>query len=153
LLRCYCDESHDKDSRIYSVAGFVARDREWKRVSREWKNRRLKSRVDVYHATDIEGSFGDYAHLSQQDVIELNTDLVTLISSSNLDGWGSSIILEDCRAVAESGERAKRILGPSPYFQSASALNFSSDVDLFSGTPRWPAVSGKAGHRFVYIQR
>jgi hypothetical protein len=61
--------------------------------------------VDVYHATDVEGRFGDYAHLSKQEVVELNTDLVTLIASSNLAGWGSSIILEDFRAVAESGRK------------------------------------------------
>jgi len=116
VLRCYCDESYDKHSRIYFVAGFVARDKEWRRVAREWKNRCLRSRVDVYHATDVEGRFGDYAHLSKQEIVELNTDLVTLIASSNLAGWGSSIILEDFRAVAESGEKARRVLSPSPYF-------------------------------------
>jgi hypothetical protein len=137
MLRCYCDESYDKDSRIYSVAGFLARDKEWKRVSREWKNRCLKSRVDVYHATDIEGRFGDYAHLSNQDVIELNTDLVTLISSSNLDGWGSSIILEDFRAVSESGEKAKRVLGPSPYFLAMQLFLVTLACKMYDDNPNY----------------
>jgi hypothetical protein len=81
ILRCYCDENYDKDSRIYSIAGFLARDREWTRVAREWKNRCLKSRVHAYHEADVEGRFGDYAHLSQQEVIELNTDLVSFLAS------------------------------------------------------------------------
>jgi hypothetical protein len=117
VIRCYCDESYDGQSRTYSIAGFVGRDKEWQRLSRCWKNRCLKSGVHVYHSADLEGRHGDsYSHLSPADVKELNTDLISEIVNSKIIGWGTSLIIEDFLAVAASSERAKKVLGPSPYF-------------------------------------
>jgi hypothetical protein len=116
VLRAYCDESYDKNSRIYTIAGFVGRDREWDRISRRWKNRCIKNELQHYHSADVEGRFGSCSHLSPQDVISLNTDLITYIVESNLVGWATSIILEDFRTVAKGSDRAKKILGTSPYF-------------------------------------
>lgn len=115
-MRCFCDESHDKDSRIYTIAGFVGRDREWDRVSRRWKNRCIDSKLDFYHATDVEGRYGRFSHLSRDDVIALNTDLITIISESQLVGWATSVVIEDFIAVCSVDLKRKRILGPSPYF-------------------------------------
>lgn len=122
VLRAYCDESYDSGSRIYTIAGFVARDKEWIRLSKAWRNRCLRDSVSCYHATDCEGGFGDFKHLSKQQIVALNTDLVDEIRGSRIIGWGTSVVLEDYRAVAESSEKAKLILGPSPYFLAMQAF-------------------------------
>lgn len=116
VICCYCDESYDKDSRIYTIAGFVARDKEWERLSRQWKNRCLKSGLEYYHSSDVEGSYGNCSHLSQEGVISLNTDLVTLVTEAKLFGWATSIVLNDFLELRQSSDRVRELLGPSPYF-------------------------------------
>ena len=36
--------SYDKDNRVYAVAGFVGRDKDWRAVSKNWRNRCLNNR-------------------------------------------------------------------------------------------------------------
>ena len=63
MLRGYCDESYDDKQQVYSVAGYVAKDREWSALSRNWKNRNLKDGIDCFHATDCEHGTRDFTHL------------------------------------------------------------------------------------------
>jgi len=116
VLRCFCDESYDKDSRIYTIGGFVARDNEWDRVSRQWRNCCLRSDLESYHASDVEGRYGKFSHLTQDGVIALNKELVTIIADSELAGWATSIVLDDFRKISGVNEKNKRLLGSSPYF-------------------------------------
>src|SRR6202022_2213283 len=111
MIRAYCDESYDGQSRIYSIGGFVARDREWTRVTKGWKIRCLQDAVQSYHAADCEGGYGDFKSFSKEQIIALNTDLIDVILGCRLVGFATCIILEDYRKVAASSDKAKRILG------------------------------------------
>lgn len=116
MLRAYCDESYDDKHRVYSVAGYVAKDREWNKLSRNWKNRNLKDGIDCFHATDCEHGTRDFAHLSKEQRIKLKSDLITIIDEREIAGFGIAIFIEDFNAVKDRSEKAKRLLEGSPYF-------------------------------------
>jgi hypothetical protein len=103
---------------MYTIAGFVARDKEWTKAAKGWKIRCLQDTIQCYHATDCEGRYGDFKTLSKEQIIALNTDLTDVILGARLVGFATCIILEDYRKVSASSDKAKRILGPSPYFMA-----------------------------------
>jgi uncharacterized phage-like protein YoqJ len=132
VMRGYCDESYDKDSRIYSLAGFIGRDKEWKEISRLWHNRCLKDKIECYHSADCDGAYGDFAGFSKQQIIDLNTDLVSiLVKQGGIVGFGMSILLEDHKRFLESSEKALRVLGNKhPYFLGMEYLvsDFANEI-------------------------
>ena len=73
MLRGYCDESYDDKYRVYVVAGYVGKDREWRILSKDWRNRILKDGVTCFHATDCEAGRRQFANLSKQQRIDLKT--------------------------------------------------------------------------------
>jgi hypothetical protein len=118
VIRAFCDESYDGESRIYTVAGFLARNKEWTSLSKRFKRRCLQDSIQYYHSADCEGGYGDFKHLSKQQIVQLNTDLIEEMVNTKLVGFAASIILEDYQKVAASSGKAKRILGDSPYFMA-----------------------------------
>lgn len=137
MIRAYCDESYDGKSRIYTIAGFVARDKEWATVAKRWKIRCLQDGIQCYHAADCEGGFGDFKPLSKDKILALNTDLIGEMLAARLVGFATSIILEDYRDVAESSERAKRYLGPSPYFMAMQVFLVSLSAAIHKNRPNY----------------
>lgn len=118
MIRAFCDESYDGESRIYTVAGFVARNKEWTGLSKRFKLRCLKDSIACYHSADCEGGYGDFKHLSKAQIVQLNADLIGEMLKTKLVGFATSIILDDYRKVAASSEKAKGFLGQSPYFMA-----------------------------------
>ncbi len=116
-MRGYCDESYDKNHRVYSLSGFVGRDKAWKQISKRWRNRCLADGIQCYHATDCEAAKGDFRAFSKDQIVKLNTDLIAILTEEKgIVGFGTSIILEDHTLVSESSEKARRVLGNHPYF-------------------------------------
>ncbi len=116
VIRGYFDESC-KDKRVYAIGGYVGRDRDWKPVSRLWKNRRLQDGVQCFHATDCESGFGEYKDLSKDDRNKQKADLIQIVHEhENIGGFGAAVIIEDFERVRDSSERARKVLGPDPYF-------------------------------------
>jgi hypothetical protein len=130
MLRAYCDESYDGQDRIYSLAGFVGRDRDWAKLSRNWRNRCLRDKIGCYHATDCEHRLKEFKDFTPQQTIDLNTDLTTHLTNARIAGFGISIWLEDYNAVAQSSAKAKAVLGPSPYFLGMQFLVFDICAEL-----------------------
>jgi hypothetical protein len=123
VIRGYCDESYDKDHRVYSLSGFVGRDKMWTKISRRWLNRCLADGVRCYHSAECEGAYGEFQNFTKQQIVSLNTDLVSILTEEKgIVGFGISIILEDHRRVSESSEKAKRVLGKHPYFMAMEYL-------------------------------
>lgn len=118
VIRAFCDESYDGEARIYTVAGFAARNKEWTSLSKRFKLRCLEDSIECYHSADCEGGYGDFKHLSKAQITQLNTDLIDEMLKTKLVGFGASIILEDYRKVATSSGKAKKFLGQSPYFMA-----------------------------------
>jgi hypothetical protein len=133
VLRAYCDESYDSKDRVYAVAGFVGKDRDWKSISRNWRNRCLKDGVECYHATDCESQVKDFKNFTVSQSIRLNTDLVADLAGARIAGFGIGVLLEDYKAVAESSPKAKRFLSQSPYFLAFQFLV----VELCAEVSQW----------------
>jgi hypothetical protein len=137
VIRAFCDESYDGQSRIYTIGGFVARDKEWASVSKRFKLRCLKNAIECYHAADCEGRYGDFSRLSKDQVIQLNTELIDEMLKVRLVGFATSVILEDYFTVAASSERAKRILGASPYFLAMQMFLVSVCGEIRDNRPNY----------------
>lgn len=116
MIRGYFDESY-KDHRVYAIGGYIGRDRDWRAVSRQWRNRRLKDGVQCFHAVDCENGHGEFENLGKDGRVRLKTDLIQIVDAhENLGGFSSAVIIEDFYKVRGTSERAKQVLGPSPYF-------------------------------------
>jgi hypothetical protein len=116
MIRGYFDESY-RDKKVYAIGGYVGRDKSWKDISRLWRNRRLRDGVQCFHATDCEGGHGEFEGISLETRKNLKADLVQLVNAhEDLGGFASAVLIEDYFKVRESSERAKEILGNSPYF-------------------------------------
>lgn len=116
MIRGYFDESY-KDKRVYAIGGYAGYDRVWKNVSRNWKLRCLQDRVPYFHAADCEGGYVNFTHLSKQQRTQLKTDLINIVTAEQaLGGFACAVMLDDFYKVRESSDRAKQVLGPSPYF-------------------------------------
>src|SRR5258708_2885259 len=130
VLRGYFDESY-KDSRVYAIGGYIAKDRTWRSVSSQWRNRRLRDAVGCYHAADCEDGRQDFKHLSKDQRTQLKTDLIQVVDDhERLGGFGSAVIIEDFHRVRESSQRAKEVLGTDPYFLCFQMLLSGICTDL-----------------------
>ena len=122
VFRAYCDESYDKDNRVYAVAGFVGRDKDWRAVSKNWRNRCLKDGVDCYHAADCESRVSGFSHFSVPQSISLNTDLISDLDGARISGFGIAVYVEDYEAAAKTSPKASHFLTQSPYFLALQFL-------------------------------
>lgn len=137
MLRAYCDESYDKDTRVYALAGFVGRDKEWRAVSKIWRNRCLKDGIECYHAADCESRFNDFSNFSVQQSIALNTDLMENLNGNRIAGVGVAVYVEDYEAVAKTSQKAALFLKQSPYFLALQFLvvDMCCEIAEYSGSP------------------
>lgn len=116
VIRGYFDESY-KDRRVYTIGGYVGRDRDWRPVAHNWRNRRLRDGIQCFHAADCEDGREEFEKLKKEERIALKIDLIhAVLAEKSLGGFGSAVIIEDFYKVRESSDRAKEVLGPSPYF-------------------------------------
>jgi hypothetical protein len=122
LIQGYCDESHDGENEVYTLAGFIAHEDEWAKVSTAWRARCLVDGISCYHATDCAGQWNDFKGLSREVCVRLNTDLITLITESHLTGFAVSICHESFAEVTRGSVKAREVLGPSPYYLAMQIL-------------------------------
>jgi hypothetical protein len=137
VLRAYCDESYDKHTRVYAIAGFVGRDKDWRAVSKNWRNRCLKDEIDCYHAADCESRRKEFSHLSVEQSISLNTDLINDLNGARIAGVGVAVYVEDYEAFAKTSQKAARYLTQSPYFLALQFLvvDMCCEIAEYSGSP------------------
>ena len=144
MIRGYFDESY-KDQRVYAIGGYIARDRDWMRVSKEWRKRRLRDGIQCFHAKDCEAGRGEFEHLSKEQRTQLKADLIQIVyGNENLGGFGAAVIIEDFHKVRESSDRAKQVLGPDPYFLCMQMLLSDLCVEL-------EAQGASPGIRVAYV--
>jgi hypothetical protein len=137
VIRAFCDESYDGESRIYTIAGFVGRDKEWASLATRWRNRCLRENVRCYHAADCEGAYGAFVHLTPKQIVDLNTQLVDEVVGTRIVGFATSLVLEDYRKVSASSEKARRILGSSPYFLTMQTFLVSVCGEIRDSRPNY----------------
>ena len=116
MIRGYFDESY-RDKGIYAIGGYLAKDKTWTSISRQWKNRCLQDRVQCFHAADCESGFGEFKKLSVEQRRDLKTDLIQIVDKHDgIGGFGAALIIDEFAQARDSSERARKVLGPDPYF-------------------------------------
>ena len=91
MLSCFGDESSDETSqRVFTVAGVIGNENQWKRLEPQWIAR---CGGTPFHAKDCESDHGDYKNTPHQENQNLYKDLTTLLANSGLVGYAFSIDL------------------------------------------------------------
>ncbi|MBW3565107.1 MAG: DUF3800 domain-containing protein [Acidobacteria bacterium] len=65
----YCPPNEPVDSRPYIIAGCIARNNVWKKLSKDWKRVEKLNLEDgvVFHAAALEGGYADFSGLGQDE--------------------------------------------------------------------------------------
>jgi hypothetical protein len=118
VIRFYCDESYDKESRVYAMGGYIARDRDWAKISRRWRNTCLRYGVPFFHAADCEDGRGEFRGMSKEKRISLKTELVDAICDPHdgAVGFGIGTYIGDYEQVRNSSVDAARAMPQKHYF-------------------------------------
>lgn len=118
LIKVFGDESYDGETRVYSVAVFMAPSQVWKKVTRDWARTCRLNGVPYYYAADCEGGFGNFKHLCQPQRKELNTLMIDhLVKHRELAGIGITVYADAYQELMnERPEETTKYLGDSPYY-------------------------------------
>lgn len=101
-------------SKIIAVGGLVGPEEEWVLLERQWKNILLGAEVKVFHFSDCDNGWGEFAGWTYKQKAELVSKLIAAIVSRNLFGVSGVIALDD---YAEISKGSGTILEekPMPY--------------------------------------
>jgi hypothetical protein len=107
MLVAYFDESysHPPAPRVYTVAGYVATDTEWRKFKKEWKREVDKAGVEFFHMAKYEArvkdehgnlrGVGEYKDWSNEKRVEVLKRLHRAIHRRVLTGIASSVVVSD----------------------------------------------------------
>lgn len=100
----YFDESGlDAHSKTFWVAGYVQHFRDWPSFSFDW-NRALRSRgVAAFHMMDLVGRRANFDGWSDAQAVDLMDELVSIINSSDVLGFGAGLVKDDYERVIARG--------------------------------------------------
>jgi hypothetical protein len=86
MYSVFADESHDsKKERIYVVAGLLGTTGQWISLRQTWLER---TGGMVFHAAECESGYKGYKDLPREVNEKLYRDLIGMLASSGLIGWG-----------------------------------------------------------------
>jgi len=92
MLCVYADDSTDGNKeRVFAVAGVMGTQEEWDVLEVKWLER---TGGIPFHTTDCEAGWGKYRDVPQEERRLLYRDLMVLLTSSNLSGYGSVVDLQ-----------------------------------------------------------
>jgi hypothetical protein len=105
MFAAYIDESGtEPDQPILSIGGCIAEFTVWFEWERHWRKILQNHGVDVFHMTDFEGRHKQYKDWKNEQRLELIDDLISVILSERIWGFGGSMIKREYEeAMAEAG--------------------------------------------------
>lgn len=124
MVRAFCDESYDGKQRVFCVAGYVGRDKDWNKLSAKWTAQCSAAGLkNGFHATDFEpGRQGDVEGLNREQRIALKIALTDLVASAKIVGFAICILIREYEEIRQNNKKALRILPKSPYVRAAAWL-------------------------------
>jgi hypothetical protein len=115
ILRFFCDESWAGEQKVkvktFTVAGFIAKDSEWGRLSSQWSKRIEKEGISRFHAAPLNGKKGEFAGWSNERSKNFTVSLLRAIGRRKLFAASFSIFLDPYEKMSD---KDKAILG-TPY--------------------------------------
>ncbi len=114
VFTAYFDASGNKRKTVLTVVGFVSRVKKWDRFNDEWSTILKSEGVSSMHMTDFASSQGEFASWKGQSERrrEFITELARCIRRNTNKGFGSSVVLEDYKAVDAKFELRERVGSP-----------------------------------------
>ncbi len=163
VLRVYCDESYDKEHRVYAMGGYIGRDRHWNKLSRLWRNRCLRDGVPYFHAADCEDGRDVFQRLDKEKRNALKRDLIELAGKwrGEIVGFGMAVYISDYDKVRTSSPKAAFAMPEKHYFFCFEALLGQICQELnsleFTGAPAYifdqqEEFSGRAKQSFDLLK-
>jgi hypothetical protein len=86
MFDAFMDESHDGGA--YCVAGFLGQPLGWDRLWARWSKMLDDAGVQVFHAADCEGGYGEFANMSREQREALQRRAIELISGKDIRVMG-----------------------------------------------------------------
>src|SRR5258706_4136255 len=101
-LTAYLDESgHPSSSQVFAIAGYVATSEEWDRFAARWIDVLRSYGVNEFHTVDCAHRRGAFEGWSKERRSVLYEDLVLLITTSDISGVATAVVVEDLKTVRE----------------------------------------------------
>lgn len=97
MLTIYLDESysHPPAPLVYTVAGYISTDIEWRKFQKEWRRELDKAGIDFFHMTNYESRVKEYEDWSNEKRIEVLRRLHRTIHRRVLTGFAASVVVAD----------------------------------------------------------
>ncbi|MGA9996251.1 MAG: DUF3800 domain-containing protein [Pyrinomonadaceae bacterium] len=115
FFSAYFDESGTHDSRILTVAGYVATVEQWAEFAREWNEVLKKEGVKIFHMKDFENGYGEFTEekgWTKERKINFQNRLIGIIKRRVTTGVYTSV---DILAYEELMTGWRRTKNGSPY--------------------------------------
>lgn len=101
MLRLYLDESysHPPTPLVYTVAGYIATDTDWRKFQKEWRRELDRAGIDFFHMAKYEARKKEYEDWSNEKRVEVLRRLHRTIHRRVLTGFASSVVVADYNEV------------------------------------------------------
>jgi hypothetical protein len=105
-LTLYFDESytHPPEPRVYSVAGFLATDIQWRKFRKEWRRISDPEGVDHFHMVDFQACKPPYGSWSKEKRIKFLMSLHQVILNRMIMSFATIADVEDLRRLLWSND-------------------------------------------------
>lgn len=120
MLAAYFDESESQGDppNVMTVAGYLVKATQAKRMTREIIKGHSKFGIDYFHQSECAGGGGQYAHLGEPGCIQAQDYLRAIIKRRTIMGAGVSISIDQYTSIIGKGPD-----NPTPYaFAMLSAM-------------------------------
>lgn len=101
MFTLYLDESysHPPAPLIYTVAGYIATDTEWRKFKKEWRRELDRAGIDFFHMAKYEARKKEYEGWSNEKRVEVLKRLHRTIHRRILTGFAASVVVADYNEV------------------------------------------------------
>jgi hypothetical protein len=117
LFYYFCDESYDsrsKHPRTYVVAGFVATERTWNKVQKQWKAKNKRVGISEFHASHLNAKDYEFEGWSNQRSKRYTKSLLKILQRQGQKLWVFSVGISGTDYERVISDEGRRKLG-SPY--------------------------------------
>jgi hypothetical protein len=116
----YFDESYSHtDPRVYTVAGYVSSDVEWKKFRKEWHRQLAKENIEYFHMVDFQACKSPYGDWSKEKRVEFLKSLHRTIHRRVMQSFATTVNMDDFESLTPEH---KDTLGNPHVFAAVSCM-------------------------------
>src|SRR2546421_3961873 len=104
----YFDESysHKPEPRVYTVAGYISTDVEWRKFSKEWRRTLDAEGLGFFHMVDFQACKSPYVAWSKGKRAKFLASLHAIIHKRTLASFATTANLEDFETLTPDQQKA-----------------------------------------------